>query len=59
MRKLNKLKKDKIIKSDSLKQYYVSNLTPLKITPIIQKHFEMKSVFITKIINLLILNNLN
>ena len=59
MRKLNKLKKDKIIKSDSLKQYYVSNLTSHKITPIIQKHFEMKSVFITKIINLLILNNLN
>ena len=56
---LNKLKKDKIIKSDSLKQYYVSNLTPLKITPIIQQHFAMKSVFITKIINLLILNNLN
>lgn len=59
MRKLNKLKKDKIIKSDSLKQYYVSNLTLLKITPIIQEHFAMKSVFITKIINLLILNNLN
>lgn len=58
MRKLNKLKKDKIIKSDSLKHYF-SNLTPLKITPIIQEHFAMKSVFITKIINLLILNNLN
>ena len=48
LRKLNKLKKDKVIKSVSLKQFYVSDLTPLKITTIIQKHFVMKSVFMTK-----------
>ena len=36
------------------KQYYVSDFTDLKVTPIIQEHFKIKAEFITKMINLLV-----
>ena len=57
IRKLKKLKKENMIKSNSLKQYYVSYLTPLKVAPIIQEHFKAKAEFIAKMINLLVVKN--
>ncbi len=57
IRKLKKLKKENMIKSNSLKQYYVSDLTPLKVAPIIQEHFKAKAEFIAKMINLLVVKN--
>jgi len=54
IRKLKKLEKKNMIKSNSLKQYYISDFTDLKVTPIIQEHFKIKAEFITKMINLLV-----
>ena len=54
MIKLKKLKKENMIKSNSLKQYYVSDFTDRKVTPIIQEHFKIKAEFIAKMINLLV-----
>ena len=54
IRKLKKLEKKNMIKSNFLKQYYVSDFTDLKVTSIIQEHFKIKAEFITKMINLLV-----
>ena len=54
IRKIKYLEDEKLIKSNSKKQYYLSDFTPLKVTPTIKDNFKLKSEFIAKVINTII-----
>ena len=55
IRKVKYLENEKLIKSNSKKQYYLSDFTPFKITPKIKEHFKIKSTFVTNVFNLIII----
>ncbi|SMF77024.1 hypothetical protein [Candidatus Pelagibacter sp. HIMB1321] len=54
IRKIKYLEDEKLVKSNSKKQYYLSDFTPFKITPTIKDNFKLKSEFIAKVINTII-----
>lgn len=54
IRKIKYLEDEKLIKSNSKKQYYLSDFTPFKVTSAIKDNFKLKSEFIAKVINTII-----
>jgi len=54
IRKMKYLEDEKLVKMNSKKQYYLSDFTPFKVSPLIKKHFKIKSEFIAKIMNLIL-----
>lgn len=59
IRKIKFLEKEKLVQYNNKKQYFLSNFTPLKVTPIIKEQFLLKSDFITKMINLFVVDQSN
>lgn len=55
IRKVKYLENEKLIKSNSKKQYYLSDFTPFKISPKIKEHFKIKSTFVANVFNLIII----
>jgi predicted transcriptional regulator len=55
IRKVKYLENEKLIKSNSKKQYYLSDFTPFKISPKIKENFKIKSTFVANVFNLIIM----
>tara|TARA_A100001234_G_scaffold78609_1_gene69578 strand:- start:690 stop:1088 length:399 start_codon:yes stop_codon:yes gene_type:complete len=59
IRKIKFLEKEKLVQCNNKKQYFISNFTRLKVAPIIKKQFLLKSDFLTKMINLFVVDQSN
>ena len=59
IRKMKYLEDEKLVKMNKKKQYYLSDFTPFKISPLIKKHFKIKSDFIAKIMNLILVEEVS
>ena len=54
IRKIKLLENEKLVKVNNKKQYFLSDYTPFKVSPLIKEHFKIKSDFIAKIMNLIL-----
>ena len=59
IRKMKYLKDEKLIRINKKKQYYLSDFTPFKVSPLIKNHFKIKSDFIAKIMNLILVEEVS
>jgi len=59
IRKMKYLENEKLVKMNKKKQYYLSDFTPFKVSPLIKKHFKLKSDFIAKIMNLILVEEVS
>jgi DNA-binding Lrp family transcriptional regulator len=59
IRKMKYLEDEKLVKMNKKKQYYLSDFTPFKVSPLIKKHFKLKSDFIAKIMNLILVEEIS
>ena len=59
IRKMKSLENEKLVKMNKKKQYYLSDFTPFKVSPLIKKHFKLKSDFIAKIMNLILVEEVS
>ncbi|AFS47166.1 hypothetical protein HIMB5_00003970 [alpha proteobacterium HIMB5] len=59
IRKMKYLENEKLVKMNKKKQYYLSDFTPFKVSPLIKKHFKLKSDFIAKIMNLILVEEIS
>ena len=59
IRKMKYLEDEKLVKMNKKKQYYLSDFTPFKVSPVIKKHFILKSDFIEKIMNLILVEEVS
>ena len=58
IRKMKYLENEKLVRMNNKKQYYLSDFTPFKISPVIKEHFKIKSNFIAKIMNLILVEEI-
>ena len=59
IRKMKYLENEKLVRMNKKKQYYLSDFTPFKVSPLIKKHFKIKSDFIAKIMNLILVEEVS
>ena len=59
IRKMKYLEDEKLVTMNKKKQYYLSDFTPFKVSPLIKKHFKLKSDFIAKIMNLILVEEIS
>ena len=59
IRKMKYLENEKLVRMNKKKQYYLSDFTPFKVSPLIKKHFKLKSDFIAKIMNLILVEEIS
>ena len=59
IRKMKYLEDEKLVRMNKKKQYYLSDFTPFKVSPLIKKHFKLKSDFIAKIMNLILVEEIS
>ena len=59
IRKMKYLENEKLVKMNKKKQNYLSDFTPFKVSPLIKKHFKLKSDFIAKVMNLILVEEVS
>ena len=59
IRKMKYLEDERLVMMNKKKQYYLSDFTPFKVSPLIKKHFKLKSEFIAKIMNLILVEEIS